>query len=173
MGQLVDGVWRTENVLTNHDAKGLYYKRPSIFRDRISSEPQAAFPAEAGRYHLYCAVACPWAHRATLMRTLKKLEPFVTLTNTFQEVGGEGWSFGEGGHVVPGTDRRVRWLHELYTLADHSHLQYGVFGRRRADAGLLPGTAAFRDRRFQCSGAQGYQQCRQWLRLFDLAGGLR
>jgi putative glutathione S-transferase len=52
------------------------------------------------------------------MRTLKKLEPFVTLTNTFQEVGGQGWSFGEAGHVVPGTDRRVRWLHELYTVAD-------------------------------------------------------
>ena len=52
------------------------------------------------------------------MRTLKKLEPFVTLTNTFQEPGGQGWSFGEQGHIVPGTDRRVRYLHELYTIAD-------------------------------------------------------
>jgi putative glutathione S-transferase len=52
------------------------------------------------------------------MRTLKKLEPFVTLTNTFQEVNGQGWSFGEAGHIVPGTDRRVRWLHELYTIAE-------------------------------------------------------
>jgi putative glutathione S-transferase len=52
------------------------------------------------------------------MRALKKLEPFVTLTNTFQEPGGQGWSFGEPGHIVPGTDRRVRWLHELYTIAD-------------------------------------------------------
>jgi putative glutathione S-transferase len=52
------------------------------------------------------------------MRTLKKLEPFVTLTNTFQKPGGQGWSFGEQGHIVPGTDRRVRYLHELYTIAD-------------------------------------------------------
>jgi putative glutathione S-transferase len=52
------------------------------------------------------------------MRTLKRLEQIVTLTNTFQEPDGEGWSFGEAGHVVPGTDRRVRWLHELYTIAD-------------------------------------------------------
>ena len=36
------------------------------------------------------------------MRTLKHLEPFVTLTNTFQEPGGQGWSFGEQGHIVPG-----------------------------------------------------------------------
>ena len=71
MGQLVDGKWRNENILFNHDDNGLYFKRESIFRDHISSEARATFPAEPGRYHLYCAVACPWAHRATLMRTLK------------------------------------------------------------------------------------------------------
>jgi glutathionyl-hydroquinone reductase len=120
MGQLVDGKGRTENILFNHDDKGLYFKRDSVFRDRISGEAGAKFPAEPGRYHLYCAVACPWAHRTTLMRTLKKLEPFVTLTNTFQEADGESWSFGEAGHIAPGTDRRVRFLHEFYTIADPS-----------------------------------------------------
>jgi glutathionyl-hydroquinone reductase len=118
MGQLVDGKWNTGNVLVQHDKTGLYFKRDSVFRSRVSKEAGAEFPAEPGRYHLYCAVGCPWAHRATLMRTLKKLEPFVTLTDTFQEVGGQGWSFGEAGHIVPGTDRRVRWLHELYSVAD-------------------------------------------------------
>ena len=112
MGQLVDGTWSSKNVLVQHDKTGLYFKRESVFRNHISPQVDAQFPAEAGRYHLYCAVACPWAHRATLMRTLKKLEPFVTLTNTFQELGGEGWSFGEEGHIVPGTDRRVHWLHD-------------------------------------------------------------
>jgi glutathionyl-hydroquinone reductase len=118
MGQLIDGKWSTENVLVQHDDKGLYFKRDSVFRARISNQAQSEFPAEPGRYHLYCAVACPWAHRATLMRTLKNLEPFVTLTNTFQEPDGQGWSFGAEGHIVPGTDKRVRWLHELYTIAD-------------------------------------------------------
>src|SRR5262245_55200658 len=118
MGQLLDGKWSTKNVLVQHDDRGLYFKRESVFRKRISHEPRSEFPAEPGRYHLYCAVACPCAHRATLMRTLKKLEPFVTLTNTFQELDGEGWSFGEERHIVPGTDRRVRLLHELYTIAD-------------------------------------------------------
>ena len=118
MGHLADGKWTNQNILSNHDERGLYYKRPSVFRHHIGNAPDAEFPAEPGRYHLYCAVACPWAHRATLMRTLKKLEAIVTLTNTFQEPGGQGWSFGEAGHIVPGTDRRVRWLHELYTIAD-------------------------------------------------------
>jgi putative glutathione S-transferase len=118
MGQLIDGRWVSENIISNHDKAGLYYKRDSVFRNRIERESNSEFPAVPGRYHLYCAVACPWAHRATLMRTLKKLEPFVTLTNTFQEPGGQGWSFGEQGHIVPGTDRRLRWLHELYAIAD-------------------------------------------------------
>jgi len=116
MGHLLDGKWTNENVLTNHDKTGLYFKRESVFRHRI--EAGSDFLPEPGRYHLYCAVACPWAHRATLMRALKKLEPYVTLTDTFQEPGGQGWSFGEQGHIVPGTDRRVRWLHELYSIAD-------------------------------------------------------
>jgi glutathionyl-hydroquinone reductase len=118
MGQLVDGRWTSENVQANHDKTGLYFKHNSVFRHRIEGGAASEFPAEPGRYHLYCAVACPWAHRATLMRTLKNLEPFVTLTDTFQEPSGQGWSFGEKGHIVPGTDRRIRWLHELYTVAD-------------------------------------------------------
>jgi putative glutathione S-transferase len=118
MGQLVDGKWMTDEVLRQHDEKGLYFKRPAVFRGRITADGASSFPAESGRYHLYCAVACPWAHRAVLFRVLKQLSPHITLWNTVQEVDGEGWTFGPEGHVVPGTDRRVRWLHELYTTAD-------------------------------------------------------
>lgn len=118
MGQLIDGKWSDANVLTNHDATGLYYKRPSVFRSRIEAAPTAELTAESGRYHLYCAVACPWAHRATLFRVLKQLEPHITLWNTAQEVGGQGWSFGDAGHEVPGVGKRVRYLHEIYTIAD-------------------------------------------------------
>ena len=64
MGQLLDGKWVTENVQRTHDEKGLYFKQNSVFRDRITAAADARFPAQSGRYHLYCAVACPWAHRA-------------------------------------------------------------------------------------------------------------
>jgi glutathionyl-hydroquinone reductase len=47
MGQLVDGQWRTENILVNHDDKGLYFKRPSIFRSTIGGEAQSVFSAAA------------------------------------------------------------------------------------------------------------------------------
>lgn len=118
MGQLVNGRWEESNVLTNHDATGLYYKRPSVFRERVSAEAGATFPAESGRYHLYSALACPWAHRAVLLRVLKRLEAHIALWSAGQEEGGQGWSFGEEGHVVPGVGKRVRWLHEIYQIAD-------------------------------------------------------
>ncbi|MCC6777155.1 MAG: glutathione S-transferase C-terminal domain-containing protein [Hyphomicrobiales bacterium] len=120
MGQLVDGKWVSDDVLRQHDEKGLYFKRAAVFRHQVTADGSSGFPAQSGRYHLYCAVACPWAHRAVLFRVLKGLVPHVTLWNAAQEVGGEGWGFGPEGHLAPGTDRRVRWLHELYTVADPS-----------------------------------------------------
>ena len=32
----------------------------SSFRDVVSREPNAKFPPESGRYHLYVSYACPW-----------------------------------------------------------------------------------------------------------------
>ena len=57
MGQLANGKWTNENILSNHDKTGLYYKRDSVFRSHIDGDPQSEFAAEPGRYHLYCAVA--------------------------------------------------------------------------------------------------------------------
>lgn len=116
MGHLLEGQWTDKDVLTENK-NGLYVKNPSVFRDRVTADGSSGFPAEAGRYHLYAAVSCPWAHRAVLFRVLKKLEGIVSLTNVAQTVGGQGWTF-EAEHIVPGTDRHVRYLHELYTIAD-------------------------------------------------------
>lgn len=42
------------------DKSGEFKRQVSSFRDWISSEPGAKFPAEKGRYHLYISYACPW-----------------------------------------------------------------------------------------------------------------
>jgi putative glutathione S-transferase len=116
MGHLLEGAWTDQDVLTENK-NGLYVKNPSVFRNRITADGSSGFPAEAGRYHLYAAVSCPWAHRTVLYRVLKKLEDIVTLANVAQTVGGQGWTF-ENDHLVSGTDRRVKYLHELYTISD-------------------------------------------------------
>lgn len=116
MGHLLRGIWTDQDVLTENK-HGLYVKNPSIFRNWITADGASGFAAEADRYHLYAAVSCPWAHRTVLFRVLKKLEGLVSLTDVAQTVGGQGWTF-EHEHRVPGTDRRIKYLHELYSLSD-------------------------------------------------------
>lgn len=124
MGHLLNGVWTDQDRLAEHDSHGAYVKRPSQFRHWVTADGSAGpsgedgFEAEPGRYWLYAATSCPWAHRAVLYRVLKKLENIVPLVGTDQEVGGQGWGFGEAGHRVPGTSHTARWLHELYALSE-------------------------------------------------------
>lgn len=117
MGHLLNGKWVDHDVLVENN-NGMYEKKPSVFRHRIANDSSTPYRAEAGRYHLYVAVSCPWAHRAVLFRVLKKLESVITEHQVEQIPGGQGWAFGPEGHIVPGTDQRVRFLHEIYALAD-------------------------------------------------------
>ena len=124
MGHLQDGEWTDEEQLVEIDSRGAYNKQPAQFRNWITADGSAGpsgtdgFKAEAGRYVLYAAVGCPWAHRAVLYRVVKKLEDIVALVDTEQKVDGQGWSFSESGHKVPGTNHTAHWLHEVYTLSD-------------------------------------------------------
>lgn len=67
---------------------GSFKRQVSSFRDHI--EPNGKFPAEKGRYHLYVSYACPWAHRALIVRQLKGLEDF------FGEYWRSAFAPGEG-----------------------------------------------------------------------------
>ena len=49
MGRLVDGVWNGESEQTRIGTKGEFQRGVTSFRDRVSREEGAAFPAEAGR----------------------------------------------------------------------------------------------------------------------------
>lgn len=68
--------------------KGEFQRSVAKWRNWIkstsdSNEDPASieFPAEGnGRYHLYVAYACPWAHRTLMVRALKGLEDHITVT---------------------------------------------------------------------------------------------
>ena len=51
-------------------------------------------PAEAGRYHLYVSLACPWAHRTIIVRALKGLEEAISLSVVDPLRDEKGWRFG-------------------------------------------------------------------------------
>jgi glutathionyl-hydroquinone reductase len=60
---------------------GAFQRRDAAWRNWIQrGQPDAPFPPEPGRYHLYVAYACPWAHRTLLVRALKGLEDVISIT---------------------------------------------------------------------------------------------
>ena len=76
MGKLIDGVWSNEWYDTNSTG-GKFERKDSSLRDFVRADGSTRFGPEAGRYHLYVSLACPWAHRTIMVRRLKKLEPGI------------------------------------------------------------------------------------------------
>ncbi|MBD0271275.1 MAG: glutathione S-transferase family protein, partial [Acetobacteraceae bacterium] len=79
---------------------------------------RGGFAAEPGRYHLYVSLACPWAHRALIMRALKGLEEAIGVSVVHWLMREDGWTFAEGPGTVPDTVNRAAFLHQVYTAAD-------------------------------------------------------
>lgn len=75
------------------DKSGEFKRQVSTFRDEISAAPGAKYPPEKGRYHLYVSLACPWAHRTLIVRALKGLEEYISVTTVHWKMSEEGWPF--------------------------------------------------------------------------------
>ena len=122
MGELIGGEWRVNGIETV-TASGRLERPPSVFRDWVTADGSAlpggsVFRAERDRYHLYVSLACPWAHRALILRSLKGLEEVIGLSVVHWLMGEEGWTFEPGPGVVPDTVNGQYTLHGLYTRAD-------------------------------------------------------
>ncbi|WP_354701089.1 Glutathionyl-hydroquinone reductase YqjG [Paraconexibacter sp. AEG42_29] len=75
------------------DSKGAFVRQDSVFRDRVTADGSSGYPAVAGRYHLYVSLACPWAHRAVIVRALKGLEDAIGVTVVDPIRDELGWRF--------------------------------------------------------------------------------
>ena len=79
MGILVEGQWRDEELPAETGQGGDFQRSESQFRNWITADGSSGFKAEAGRYHLYIAHNCPWAHRVLIYRAIKKLDRAITV----------------------------------------------------------------------------------------------
>jgi putative glutathione S-transferase len=97
---------------------GAFVRVPSSFREWVSRDGSTEYPAEAGRYHLYVSLACPWAHRTVIARALKRLDDVVTMTVVDPLRDELGWAFRD----VPGAEldpvNGFRYLGEAYFRTD-------------------------------------------------------
>lgn len=122
MGQLIDGKWSSQWYDTKSTG-GKFVRAAAGFRNWVTADGSAGptgeggFAAEAGRYHLYVSLACPWAHRTLIFRALKDLTGMIGVSVVAPRMPDEtGWALtGDGatGDAINGKD----YLHEIYTLA--------------------------------------------------------
>ena len=115
-GALVEGEWKTERQWKNTD--GQFVRQATSFRDWVSAGGDSVFPAQAGRYHLYIAWACPWAHRTAILRKLKGLEDVIGLSAVGSFLGEDGWAFYDEPGVIPDNVNSAHFLREVYAKAD-------------------------------------------------------
>ena len=118
MGLLVNGTWK-DHWYENRD--GEFIREDAQFRHWVTADGSAGptgdagFKAESGRYHLFVSLACPWAHRTLIFRTLKGLAPHIGVTVVDPVMLEHGWAFSELSENNPVAD--LNYLHQLYTLA--------------------------------------------------------
>jgi len=123
MGLLIDGVWREDSNDARISRDGHFVRPQTRFRNFVTPDGRAGpsgeggFSAEAGRYHLYVSLACPWAHRTVIMRRLKELDSVISMSTVAPYMGPQGWTFeaeDSTGDPVNG----ARHLSEIYLKAD-------------------------------------------------------
>ncbi len=85
MGLLINGKWQDQWYDTDSTG-GRFVRSDAQFRSWITPDGHpgpsgtGGFRAEAGRYHLYVSLACPWAHRVLILRALKGLETMISVS---------------------------------------------------------------------------------------------
>lgn len=124
MGLLIDGVWHDQWYDTKTH-KGEFVRSESQFRNWITADGSAGesgsggFAAEAGRYHLYVSLACPWAHRTLVARELKGLQKYITVDVVNPLMHENGWTFSNEFPASTGDSLfGYQYLHQIYTQAD-------------------------------------------------------
>ncbi|RPA60503.1 glutathione S-transferase family protein [Aerococcus agrisoli] len=126
MGLLVDGVWQDKWYDTKATG-GRFVRKDSQFRSWVTKDGEAGptgdagFKAEAGRYHLYISLACPWASRTLIMRKLKGLEDIISLSIVNPYMLENGWTFAPDQGVIADPILNADYLYQVYTHADPNY----------------------------------------------------
>lgn len=122
MGLLQDGKW-VDQWYDTSSTGGRFVRKLPQFRNWVTSDGspgpsgEGGFKAETGRYHLYVSLACPWAHRTLIYRSLKGLEEMISVSVVHWYMADNGWTFQAGEGVVPDSVNNADYMHQVYTTA--------------------------------------------------------
>lgn len=110
MARMIDGTWEGDWRPSDDDSNGAFVRKDSVFRDRLPER------LEPGRYHLFVAWTCPWAHRTLLVRSLKGLQGTLSV-HFANQLTDKSWRF-EDRRQSPHGDQH---LYELYLRAESAY----------------------------------------------------
>ena len=106
----------------DESVEGRFVRQGDAFREWVTANGSSDFPAEAGRYHLYVSLACPWAHRTIIVRALKGLDDAIGMTVVDPIRDDMGWAFRDGGGTTRDPVNGFAYLAEAYRATDaHYH----------------------------------------------------
>ena len=117
MGKLVNGKWVSSEEQTRIGDAGEFIRGVTKFRDWVRADGSTPHGPKAGRYHLFVAYNCPWAHRTMLVRNLKGLTEAIGMSIAHHRRNEDGWWYPEGIDALQPVDGRLA-LHVLYAQAN-------------------------------------------------------
>ncbi|WP_298775829.1 glutathione S-transferase family protein [uncultured Shewanella sp.] len=132
MGLLIKGQWSTDWYDTASN-QGQFKRSESAFRHWVTHDGSAGpsgksgFKAEAGRYHLYVSLACPWAHRTLIYRSVKGLEKIISVSVVNAHMGEQGWRFNM---TDDGQGIDDLWLNSFHQFDEHAASIDSVNGKQ-------------------------------------------
>lgn len=109
MGLLIDGRWHDQWYQSSKD--GAFQREKAQRHNQLSA-------VEAGRYHLYVSLACPWAHRTLIFRKLKGLESLIDVSVVSWLMAENGWTFDQHQGSTGDKVDHLDFLHQRYTRDD-------------------------------------------------------
>ncbi|MHA6576335.1 glutathione S-transferase family protein [Pseudomonas sp. AN3A02] len=119
MGLLIEGRWHDQWYESSAD--GAFQREQAQRRNWVTAdgEPgptgEGGFAAEAGRYHLYVSLACPWAHRTLILRKLKGLESLIDVSVVSWLMLENGWTFDKAHGSSGDKLDDFTYMHQRYT----------------------------------------------------------
>lgn len=117
MGMLIDGKWIDDDAKYRTGEGGTFVRADSVFRNFVTADGSSGFRAEPGRYHLFLAPSCPWAHRTQIVRRLKGLEDVISVTLS-DRPRKRSWAYTRGIDELQPGENGVLELHDVYIAAD-------------------------------------------------------
>jgi glutathionyl-hydroquinone reductase len=80
---------------------GSFRRQASRFRGWVTADGSTPFSPDPGRYHLYVARACPWAHRTIIGRMLMGLQEAISISFVDPIRDDRGWRFSGDRYTDP------------------------------------------------------------------------